>query len=188
MNLYKHDIKNTWKTIKNAMNTSKNCSNISKIKCDNVTSEDPIDIAETFNTYFSSIGKNLAQKISPANKQFSEFLGVSNPNSIFFVPTHRNEIIKIVSSLDNNKSPGHDCIGNYLLKNIISYVVDPLVHIVNLSLTSGLVPSNMKIAKVIPIFKKGDKCDVSNYRPISLLTTISKILERIIYIRTANFF
>ena len=80
-------------------------------------------------------------------------------------------------------------INNHLLKNIIPQIVDPLVHIINVSLTTGLVPNNMKIAKVIPIYKKGEKDDVSiNYRPISLLTLISKILERIIYIRTVNFF
>ena len=61
-----------------------------------------------------------------------------NPHSIFFLPTHRNEIIKIVSSLNDKKSPGHDGIGNYLLKNCISCIIDPLV-----SLTSGLVPKRV---------------------------------------------
>ena len=77
-------------------------------------SEDPFDIVETSNNYVSSIGTNLAQNIPPSDKHFSEFLGVPNSNSIFFVPTHRNEIIKIVLSLNDKKSPGHDGIGNYL--------------------------------------------------------------------------
>ena len=95
--------------------------------------------------------------------------------------------MKIVSNLKEKKSPGHDGIDNQLLKSIIPYIVDPLVYIVNLSLTHGIVPNNMKTAKVIPIYTKGDHCDVNNYRPISLLTSISKVLERIIYIRTINF-
>ena len=70
---------------------------------------------------------------------------------------------------------------------MIAHIADPLVYIINLSISSGIVPDNMKIAKVVPIFKKGNKDDVNNYRPISLLTTFSKIIERIIYIRTIKF-
>ena len=187
LNLYKHDIKNTWKIIKNAMNTFENNSTITKIKWNDIISEEPVGIANTFNSYFSTIGKNLAQQIAPSTKQFQDFLGVPNPNSIFFTPINKNEILKIVSNLKDKKSAGHDGIDNYLLKKIITFIVDPLTHILNFSITSGLVPINMKIAKVIPIFKKGDKKEVNNYRPISLLTGISKILERIIYTRLINF-
>ena len=102
-------------------------------------------------------------------------------------PVSKNEILEIVNNLKDKKSAGHDGIDNYLLKKIINSIVDPLIHLLNFSITSGLVPKNMKIAKVIPIFKKGDKQEVNNYRPISLLTGISKILERIIYTRLINF-
>ena len=187
LNLYKNDIKNTWKIFKHAMNTPNNTLNISQIRWNNTLSKEPIEIAETFNTYFSSIGKNLSQNIPLPDKQYYEFLDAPNPNTIFIFPTHKDEILKIASGLNDKKSPGHDGISNYLLKNIISYIMDPLVYILNLSLSSGIVPNIMKIAKVIPIYKKGDKSDVSNYRPISLLTNISKILERIIYTRTINF-
>ena len=187
LNLCKNDIKSTWKIIKNALNTSKNCLNITKIKWDNVDSEDPSAIPDIFNNYFSTIGINLAHNIPASDKSFKEFLGLRNPNSIFFAPTVKEEMEEIVSNLNDKKSAGHDGIGNYLLKNIISSIVDPLVYIINLSLVSGIVPANMKTAKVIPIFKRGDKCDVSNYRPISLLTSFSKLLEKIIYIRTISF-
>ena len=180
-------MKNTWKIIKEAMNTSENISKIPKMKWGNVISEKPIDIAETFNKYFSSIGKNLAQNIHPSSKQFNDFLGAPNPNSIFFVSTHREEIFKIVCDLHDKKSSGFDGIDNCLLKSIIIHVVDPIVHIMNLSISTGVVPDNMKIAKVVPVYKKGDKSDVNNYRPISLLTSISKVLERIIYNRTFRF-
>ena len=83
--LYKQDVQNTWKVIKQAMNLSNNKSNITKIKSDNVIVQDSNtnSIANIFNTYFSSIGENLAQNISPTKcKHFSEFLGPRNPNSI----------------------------------------------------------------------------------------------------------
>ena len=152
------------------MNTSKNCLNITTIKWDNVDSEDPSAIPDIFNNYFSTIGINLAHNIPASDKNFKEFLGLRNPKSIFLAPTVKEEMEEIVSNLNDKKSAGHDGIGNYLLKNIISSIVDPLFYIINLSLVSGIVPANMNTAKVIPIFKQGDKCDVSNYRPISLLT------------------
>ena len=89
--------------------------------------------------------------------------------------------------MHNKKSPGYDDINNFILKGVTSAIVDPLVHVLNLSLLNGQVPNNMKIAKGIPLFKKGDKLDVSNYRPISLLSSLSKILEKVVDIRTVKF-
>ena len=184
---YKNDIKNTWKTIKNAMNTPNNTSNISEIRWGNASSNTPVGVSEIFNDFFSSIGKNLSQNIPHSNKIFSDFLDIPNSKTIFFDPTYKEEITKIVANLKEGKSPGHDGIDNHLIKNIINQIVDPLVHIINSSLTTGQVPNSMKIAKVIPIHKKGEKDDANNYRPISLLTSISKILERIVYIKDSTF-
>ena len=167
INKYKNDIRNTWKTIKNDMNTSNNASNISEIRWDNASSNAPAGVAEIFNNFFSSIGKNLSQNIPPSSKRFSDFLDTPNSKTIFFL-THiqRRNNQNRIANLKVGKSPGHDGINNHLLKNIIPQIVDPLVHIINVSLTTGLVPNNMKIARVIPIYKKGEKDDVSNYRPI----------------------
>ena len=74
-----------------------------------------------------------------------------------------------------------------LIKNVAEGIMLPLVHIYNLSMMNGSVPMSMKIAKVVPIFKKGDPKLVTNYRPISLLTSFSKILEKLIYTRTVKF-
>ena len=89
--------------------------------------------------------------------------------------------------MKNKQSAGHDDISNFILKGVISSIADPLAHIFNASIFSGVFPEQMKIAKVIPLFKKGDKLDPSNYRPISLLSTLSKILEKLIFKRTMNF-
>ena len=81
--------------------------------------------------------------------------------------------------MKNKQSAGHDDISNFILKGLISSIADPLAHIFNASILSGVFPEQMKIAKVIPLYKKGDKLDPSNYRPISLLPTLSKILEKL---------
>ena len=115
------------------------------------------------------------------------FMQEPNTDSLFLMPTNEAELLKLVSSLKSNKSPGFDGIKNELIKDIIHGIVIPLVHIFNLSVSSGIVPKQLKIAKVVPIFKKGDPQTLSNYRPISLLTSFSKILEKLVYDRTVTF-
>ena len=115
------------------------------------------------------------------------FLRKRNSQSLFFAPVVEEEIKDIVSNLNNKRSSGYDGITNFLLKNVINEIISPLTYILNKSLTSGTVPLKMKIARVVPIFKKGQKDSVNNYRPISLLTSISKILEKLVYTRTIKF-
>ena len=103
------------------------------------------------------------------------------------MPTNEEKVLSIIHFLKIGKSPGCDTISNSLVKNLAVEIVQPLVHIFNLSLTNGIVPREMKVAKVVPIFKKGDPKLLTNYRPISLLTSFSKILEKLIYVRTVKF-
>ena len=98
-----------------------------------------------------------------------------NTGSLFLMPTNEAELLKLVNSLKSKKGPGFDRIKNELIKDIVHGIVIPLVYIFNLSLLSGIVPKRMKIAKVVPIFKKCDPQTLGNYGPISLLTSFSKI-------------
>ena len=82
-----------------------------------------------------------------------------------------------------NKAAGYDGLSNKLLTEVIDVIVSPITHVFNLSIVHGVVPLCMKIAKVVPIFKKGNSHEVGNYRPISLLTGFSQILEKIISVR-----
>ena len=68
-------------------------------------------------------------------------------------PVTSCEVIRIIGALKNNKSPGYDCIGPKILKSVFDFVVNPLVHVYNMSFQQGIVPSQLKIAKVIPVFK-----------------------------------
>ena len=130
--------------------------------------------------FFFYIGPTLAKKIKylPLKKKnCASFLKDRKTKSIFFVSTHSVEIKRIVSNLENKPSAGYDGISYTVLKNIVDEILVPLEHIFNLSLVNGVVPRKMKIAKVIPVFKKGDTSVLNNYRPISLLPSISKVLE-----------
>ena len=90
--------------------------------------------------------------------------------------------------MKSKKSSGYDEISSDVIKHISPLIFDPLKYIFNLSLEKGIFPDQLKIAKVTPLFKKADNASMDNYRPISVLTCFSKILERIIYNRFYTFF
>ena len=96
--------------------------------------------------------------------------------------------VRIIKNLGSRKSPGHDLVKSDLVKVIASEIVYPLKLIFNKSLTDGIVPDALKIAKVVPIYKKESPEEFGNYRPVSVLPCLSKILERIVHDRCCNFF
>ena len=108
-------------------------------------------------------------------------------NSIFFKPVRAHEVISIAKSLKSTKTCGYDDINSFTLKQIIYYIADPICHIFNLSMSLGCYPNDFKLARVVPIFKKGNRIQCENYRPISILPCLSKILERIIHNQVYNF-
>ena len=182
----KSNLNSVWRTINELIKRKKTNYPDTIIENGNEIS-DPIEISNMFNEYFTNIGPKLASTLDNNTGHFTQFLSENNENSLFFTPTNNSEILKIVQSLKSSKSCGHDDISMHLLKKIIFYIVSPLTHICNLSFTSGVFPNSLKIAKVIPIYKKDDPSQMNNYRPISLLPAISKILEKIAYERLYKF-
>ena len=89
------------------------------------------------------------------------------------------EIIRTVQNCKNKTSTDFSDISMSLLKKVISKIVKPFAHICNVSFQTGVFPNKMKIAKVIPLYKSGEKNIFTNYRPISLLPQFSKILEKL---------
>ena len=125
------------------------------------------------------MGDKLVQVMEKCDPQdFVRYCPPTNSASMFCTPTDHFEIHKVLMSFKSNKSPGADDISPKILKEISIDISRPLAHILNLSFTSGTVPDSLKLAKVIPIFKKGDRTQPGNYRPISLLTVFDKILEK----------
>ena len=109
-------------------------------------------------------------------------------NSFFLSPTDKDEIALIISSLDSTKSVGPNSIPTKILKLLKNDNSCQIVDIFNMSLTSGVFPSVLKLAKVIPVHKKDSKLDFSNYIPISLLSNLDKILEKLMYTKIVKFF
>ena len=148
---------------------------------------DPVIIANKFCKYFSSIGPNLAKEIQSHPFSHKDFLSGSFAESIFFNPATKEEIIAIAQSFVSNKAAGYDNIPMSLIKESIQLISEPLAHIINLSIAHGIVPDQMKKARVIPLFKADDQSLFTNYRPVSVLPSFSKFLERIIYNRLNDY-
>ena len=144
-------------------------------------------IVNEFNPYFSSIATKLKSKhIQKPKCNFSSFLRDPCSKSIFVHPTNETEVLNIVKLHNSTKSTYFEGISQLIIKHVIHFIVKPIVFICNLSFLSGKVPKNLKVGKIIPIFKKGDPHKFSNYRPITLLPCFSKILEKSIYNRLFN--
>ena len=110
-----------------------------------------------------------------------------NDLSIFLNPIIEAEIIELITDLLPKNSSGYDNLSNKLLKKLLPALVAPLTIIFNKSLTEGIFPEAMKKADVVPLYKSKGNQESNNYRPISLLLTLSKVLEKIMYQRTYSF-
>ena len=146
-------------------------------------------IANKFNTFFTNIGPTLASQINVEGIQlYAGYLKHPCCNTFSFKPIDVSTTIKIIDNLNSKYSFGKDGMSNNLLKLIKNEICESVTLIINQSLTTGIFPNKLKIAKVIPLFKKGDIYTFDNYRPISLLPSISKIFERTIYDQIYNYF
>ena len=120
------------------------------------------DICNQFNNYFSNVGTSLIKNLKSTPTSYTEYLHAPLKNSIFFDPVDQIELHNTISQLNLRKSSGSDDISSKLVSLCSSALTEPLTYIYNLSISSGIVPHELKIAKVIPIFKKVMyKCQVS---------------------------
>ncbi len=151
------------------------------------TLDDPRHIAEHFNDFFTNIGPNLASKIPDSRLNPTDLIEGDYPLSLFITPITKSELLKCIDGLSSSKSPGHDKLDSYLIKKTGNIIAEPLLKIFHLSLLSGIVPHDFKMAKVIPLYKNGDPKLICNYRPISILPCLSKVLERLVANRLETF-
>ena len=171
------DPKKLFKLINDFTGKNKKNSFVSKLKINNKMIEDTKLIANEFNKFFSSIGQTLSDNFDDND----DFPIECKPYSMLMRIPSVSEIEVIITSISNSYAEDLFDLSNYLLKHCAE-VVSPVIQIIFKDcLTQGIFPSVYKIAKVLPLHKGLSKVDMNNYRPISLLSCISKIIERIIY-------
>ena len=139
---------------------------------------DNIVIADSFNEYFVNVGKGISQKITSTVDPLS-YMDYSNQCIPELVVTE-DSVKRIISQL-NNSAAGYDGLPASIMKQLDSAYIIPLTYMINLSIVQGDFPDEMKLAKVLPIYKSENEQLVQNYRPISVLPYFSKIYERVIY-------
>ena len=161
--------KKFWSHVKSCKNTSRIPEVISY---EGITSSDPVAKANIFNNYFY--------------KQFSEpslyeiDIDFTNDNS-YEIGISNARVKSVLDNLEINKAQGPDAINGAVLKNCSKSLSYPLYKLFNLAYNTGYIPSEWKLANVVPIHKKDDKNKVVNYRPISLTSLVMKVFERILY-------
>ena len=179
----KNSVKNTWRHLNFMINPSKKASspNIDKLIYKNRTYTKHIDIANKMNEHFCTIGKTLQENLGTYPKDgFKEFLPNSIRNSFYLQDVLYQDVLREIKELDPKKSTGPDGIGPKIVQLCPELFVDNLVKIFNKAISEGVYPSDMKIARVLALYKKGEKHNPDNYRPISILSCFNKLFERLI--------
>src|SRR6218665_1597411 len=160
-------IRKTWRVIKSIINGDQGLSIIDLLKVDERVIRDPNEISQQFNAFFSEIGHSLAQKIPPSEKNPEDFMMSPICNSFALIHTTSYEIIELAKSSRYSRSEGPDGINPLVGRRTIEQTADIISEIINSSFEMGLIPPDLKKAKITLIFKQGDRTNVTNYRPIS---------------------
>ena len=130
--------------------------------------------------------ENIPATLSDPLSKLKEVL--RNRKCVFsFRAVPPSEVSEIVAGLKNSKSTGMDYIDTWIVKLVATEILPAITHIVNLSITEAAFPSPWKIAKIVPLLKKGDPLIAKNYRPVALLPIFSKILERAVFLQLVEY-
>ena len=197
INYYKNkciELKNNgaklWSLINNTVKRTTNKKQlIDKLKVENTELLRSEDIANEFGRYYSNIGRVLKEKVNPSKQSINDYINKieCNKKTLYLKPTSSVEIEKLIMNLKNKTSTGFDEISNIMLKWLCPSISHPLSIVFNKSLLEVKFPDLMKLSDVIPLYKSKERYFCNNYHPISLLLTISKILEKVIYKHVYNF-
>ena len=179
----RNDPKKMWETINKVLDKDSKSTSISQLKKSDTTIENRQEILETLNEHFVTVGPNLARKIErKQNDNPLQFLKRANLQESFkFSMVDQETMLQAIKQLKNGKAAGPDKIPTTLVKDAAEFISQPLMMIFNASLKLGVFPNIWKLAKVSPIFKTGARNNKNNYRPISVLSMFSKLIEKIVH-------
>ena len=176
----KGNIKSTWQVLKGLINKKSKSNNSSlEFKHNSSVLKTPHEIANAFNEYFVTIGPNLEKSIAHTNTDPVRYIKGNFLYSMFLSPIYPNEVYIMTMKEKCNKAAGFDDITINIVKSIAEKISEPLSCIFNASLKTDIFPDILKTAKIIHLYKAGDKNLLSNYRPISVLSVFAKIVSKL---------
>ena len=183
---YEGNGKKTWKTIDNALHRKSLKAIPDAISVNTKLSTNKQEIANEFNKYFATICAN--NHTPTTNRSYKSYLRTRPRSTFNFKLIDNTTTMRYLSNLNISHSCGHDNLSTVILKYIANEISECLTLIINQSITTGIFPDQLKIAKVVPIFKKDDQAQIKNYRPISVLPVISKIFENAMHTQLMEYF
>lgn len=168
--------KTVWSIInKNMGKTKAKSENINvKLSDDGQPCSDPTTVANAFNSFYSNVAKDLQNGNHSTGTEVRPHF-----QTMYLAPVTQNEVIMAISHLKNKRCSGYDGITDEIVKKCHSQILEPLTHIIEASFKAGVFPRKLKISKVLPLFKNGERNIVSNYRPVANIPTFAKIFENI---------
>lgn len=184
----KNNTKKTWNVIKKICNISRENTKVSASLLK--LAVDPIEAVNKVNEYFADVGKKLASAAhfkDVPQKYIPYMVSQTVPNSMVLIGTDSLEIRSLIEGLNNQCAVGWDGIASSIIKAAVDILTPSITYVCDLCLTRGVFPKVFKKAVIHPVFKKGSKDCISNYRPISVLSTLSKILEKLINRRLTSY-
>ena len=186
---FKGDIKKTWRMINSILNRNRKVNNFpSYIIGPNGKITDKQLIVNELNNYFCNIGQVLANKIPTSKRPYTDYLKKQITSSFSFSMVDSETVFKIINQFKPKSSKGLDGISMKIIKSVSAIILKPLTLLINQSLMTNTFPSKLKIAKIMPLLKKPNIFKPDNFRPISLLPCISKIIEKCVFIQVYQYF
>ena len=173
--------KRMWKAVNKVLNRDTNSVGVSSLDIEGRTLTKEKDIAEALNQHFVTVGPKLAEKLESKNDDDPLVKINAQTKNLKFKLIDNTYVSNAISKLKNGKAPGPDKISTRLVKDSGDFIWKPLTMIYNSSLETGVFPDIWKLASVTPIFKAGPRNDANNYRPISVISIFSRILEKIVH-------
>ena len=150
-------------------------------------------VAQTFAKFYSNLAESLLKNLPNSPNKFDinsvhqYYKNIELKDNFNLNLTTEKKVLEVLQFIDISKAAGIDKISGRFLKDGANILAKPIAKICNISISSGLFPSDCKIAKLKPLYKKGSKTNPENFRPISLLPLISRVIERIVYNQVDNF-
>jgi hypothetical protein len=180
------DIRLTWKNLNFFLKPNKTRESVPVLEVGDRVLTDDLEVADTFNEYFASVAQKLDAAVPQSNRSPLDYLGDPVCNTFFAAPCIDSEAREIIMCLPN-KGCHITEIPTYIYKLLADDLSSIISYLFNRSLQDSAYPTCLKLARITPIFKSGDKKSVENYRPISCLPTLSKVFEKLMNKRLVNF-
>ena len=170
-----------WKLLRYLIPNKKTNSHVQKLITNGVEITNNKSMANIFNEYFTQVAESRKQNVKFLRKPEQFLVDINIESTFEFSQVSECDIESSLQSIPSNKATGLDALPCVTLKSSLPFIVKPLTHIVNMSLKGGIVPSEWKRAKITPLLKGGEQTNPMNYRPISVLCVLSKVLEKIVF-------